>query len=96
MISFNYANAGPSNFSSLNASFTDLDNKISRTQIADYTLLVYMIGSDFELKNYSASKDIEEIKDAGIASNINIVLQTGGGLDSEKADRNKLFKSSET
>ena len=43
-----------------------------------------MIGTDFELKNYSANKDIEEINNAGIASNINIVLQTGGGLDSEK------------
>jgi len=43
-----------------------------------------MIGSDFESRNYSATQDIEEIKKAADTSGINIVMQTGGGLDSIK------------
>ena len=58
----------------------------STTNLDDYTLLVYMIGSDFESKKYSATDDIREIKDAGITSNINIILQTGGGINSENSD----------
>jgi hypothetical protein len=52
--------------------------------MADYTLLIYMIGSDFESRNYSATQDIEEMKKAADPSGINIVLQTGGGLNSAK------------
>lgn len=58
----------------------------SSTKIADYTLLIYMIGSDFESKKYSATDDIKEIKEAGITSNITIVLQTGGGINSENSN----------
>lgn len=42
-----------------------------------------MIGSDFESKKYSATDDIREIKETGNPSNINIVLQTGGGINSK-------------
>ncbi|MGN9867013.1 clostripain-related cysteine peptidase [Bacillus swezeyi] len=44
----------------------------------DYTILVYMIGSDMESDFQMASDDIKEMMDAGSSSNINVVLQTGG------------------
>lgn len=43
----------------------------------DYTILVYMIGSDMESDFQMASDDIKEMMDAGSSSNINVVLQTG-------------------
>jgi hypothetical protein len=77
---------------------TTTNTTTSQTHIADYTLLVYMIGSDFESKNYSASKDIAEMEKAGSTSNINVVLQTGGGsksfspneIDFSKAQRHQI------
>lgn len=44
----------------------------------DYTILVYMIGSDMESDFHMASDDIQEMMDAGSSSNVNVVLQTGG------------------
>ena len=44
----------------------------------DYTILIYMIGSDLEDTSYEATKDIKEMLSANISPNINIVLQTGG------------------
>jgi len=83
MISLDYVNKSYSNPLITKAySINSNTTTTSQTHIADYTLLVYMIGSDFESKNYSASKDIAEMEKAGSTSNINIVLQTGGGLKS--------------
>lgn len=45
---------------------------------ADYTFLVYMIGSDMETNFQMASEDLEEMMDIGSSPSVNIVLQTGG------------------
>src|SRR4051794_25604955 len=58
---------------SINSNATTNTTSTLQTHIADYTLLVYMIGSDFESKNYSASQDIEEMKKAAGSSNFNII-----------------------
>jgi hypothetical protein len=42
-----------------------------------------MIGSDFETRKYTAMDDIQEMINANPGSNINIVLQTGGGMKNE-------------
>jgi hypothetical protein len=87
MIYFSYANffdSLPLNVYSFNLDKTDFSNTNLTTDIADYTLLIYMIGSDFDSKKYPASEDIEEIKKVGQTSGINIVLQTGGGINEEK------------
>jgi hypothetical protein len=49
--------------------------------MANYTLLVYIVGSDLESQYYSASKDLQEMRTAAIgnSTNINVIVQTGGG-----------------
>jgi len=62
----------------------------SPTNMADYTLLVYMMGSDLEAKYGSATDDINEMKNARKNSNINVIIQTGGGgakIDESSEDR---------
>ena len=47
--------------------------------VADYTLLIYMIGSDLEAKSYAATNNLIQMKNAGHTSRINIIVETGGG-----------------
>ncbi|HKG88305.1 MAG TPA: clostripain-related cysteine peptidase [Nitrososphaeraceae archaeon] len=59
-------------------------NTNTTVNTADYTLLVYMIGSDLEAQHYSATGDLLEMRTAaaaaaGNSSKINIIIQTGGG-----------------
>lgn len=44
----------------------------------DFTLMVYMCGSDLETKYGTASDGIEQMLRAEIPENVNIVIQTGG------------------
>ncbi|MCR4598273.1 MAG: leucine-rich repeat protein, partial [Acetatifactor sp.] len=45
----------------------------------DYTLMVYMIGSNLESKLGSASADLEEMADSGLKyDDVNLILYTGG------------------
>lgn len=49
--------------------------------LSDYTVLLYMVGSDLEI---DANKDIKELINASTlnkSNSVNIVLQTGGGRD---------------
>src|SRR5437867_908403 len=55
------------------------NNLDGNTPLADYTLLVYIIGSDLENKSYAATNDILEMQKAVDTSSMNVVLQTGGG-----------------
>ena len=57
-------------------------------------VMVYMIGSDLESMDGSASDDIEEMLEADLGENLQIVLQTGGAkwwyldeISSEKQER---------
>lgn len=52
--------------------------------LADYTLMVYMVGSDLETYGYHATEDIIEMMDtASLANNgtANIIVQTGGAAN---------------
>ncbi len=42
------------------------------------TIMVYMVGSNLESDYSAASDDIEEMMDADLGENVNVVLQTGG------------------
>ncbi len=46
--------------------------------IADYTVLVYMVGSDLESSNYFATTDIYEMAAIGSTADVNVVIETGG------------------
>ncbi|MGO0059358.1 clostripain-related cysteine peptidase [Brevibacillus fluminis] len=45
---------------------------------AEYTVLVYMNGSDLESEGGAASSDLEEMMNVGSSDNVNIVVETGG------------------
>jgi hypothetical protein len=66
-----------STVNSKDISFTT--NSSNNNKLADYTLLIYMIGSDLESKSYSATNDLIEMKNAVHNSKINVVVETGGG-----------------
>ena len=51
-------------------------NSSADNDIADYTFMVYMVGSDMES---ATTKDILEMKSVGSNSDVNILLETGGG-----------------
>ena len=53
-------------------------------ELADYTLMVYMVGSDLETYGYYATEDIIEMMVAASPENgrnVNIVIQTGGAAN---------------
>ena len=96
-LSYNNSLSVSASESSMNLSESNSLNSIQKNGLADYTLLIYMIGSDFEAKKYTATQDIHEMLKADADSNINIVLQTGGGmqgnaseLDFTKVQRHKI------
>jgi hypothetical protein len=72
----NYNSEG--NFiSSLNTQI--MNNSVTTSSLADYTFMVYMVGSDLESKLHAASKDIREMVNAGSTSRVNVIIETGGG-----------------
>jgi len=48
------------------------------SNISEYTLMIYMIGSDLESQGEFATEDLTEMIKAGSDSNVNVILQTGG------------------
>ena len=67
------------------------DNTSSAGKIDDYTLMIYMIGSDLESKYHSATIDILEMLKVPDTSGINIILETGGSSFSE-ANKSEYMK----
>ena len=68
---------------------TKVDNTVAKGSREKYTkilgnnqdkitIMVYMCGTDLESKYKMASSDIEEMKNATLGNNINIILYTGG------------------
>jgi hypothetical protein len=53
------------------------------------TVMVYMCGTDLESKNGMATADLEEMVNATLGSNINIILETGGASNWQ----NQIIKS---
>ncbi len=45
---------------------------------ADWTVLIYMCGSDLESQHGEGVKDLNQMASASLGSNVNIVVQTGG------------------
>jgi hypothetical protein len=62
-------------------------NASADNNIADYTLMVYMVGSDMES---ATTEDILEMKSVGSNSNVNMLLETGGG-DPQSKHNNKTM-----
>ena len=62
----------PTEDGDLRAFYTDVANAES------VTVMVYMIGSDLESEDGSATDDLLEMADAALSENIHLVLQTGG------------------
>ncbi len=68
------ANALEHHYSNLN--FNNLSNRNNAS--SKYTLLIYMVGSDLE-KSYYATKDLLEMEKAFHNTDINVIVETGGG-----------------
>ncbi|MDQ0417953.1 hypothetical protein J2Z48_002137 [Croceifilum oryzae] len=51
------------------------------TPKSDYTLMVYMVGSDLESGGNYASTDLKEMMKVGSTKNVNVVVETGGSND---------------
>jgi len=50
----------------------------SPTLIADYTVLIYVVGSDLESEYYLATDDLDEMIDGFPVESINVIVETGG------------------
>ena len=97
------SNENTTEFSALAASSYSNNTTIntSSEKIDDFTLMIYIIGSDLETKSYEATKDINEmIKGNLTRPNINLILQTGGApektdeirkIDFSKVQRHQIY-----
>jgi len=45
---------------------------------ADYTVLIYMVGSDLESDYYAATNDLHEMLEIDLPSSVNVLVETGG------------------
>lgn len=54
------------------------DGAKTDAEISDFTLLVYICGSDLEQKRGAATANIAEMLSADIPDGVNVILQTGG------------------
>jgi hypothetical protein len=50
---------------------------------ADYTVLVYVVGSDLESEYYLATEDLDEMIDGFPGDSINVIVETGGAQEFE-------------
>lgn len=57
---------------------TKTEKTVDDADLADQTVMIYIIGSDLEEESACASEDILELIDADIAEGTNVVFQTGG------------------
>ena len=63
------------------AAGTDDTTQSAAPEKKNYTIMIYMVGSNLESRMGSATKDIEEIDNAGLSfDNYNVVLYTGGSM----------------
>ena len=59
--------------------------------LAEYTFMVYMVGSDLEAKSYAATQNIRQMENIGSTSNVNIIIETGGGNDQTIVDGKRFI-----
>ena len=62
------------------------NNTPNAKDIASYTFMVYMVGSDLESFGYFASEDIREMMSVGSSKDVNIIIETGGAANATKDD----------
>ena len=48
--------------------------------LPDYTVLVYMVGSDLESDGYAATTDLREMLEVDLPPSVNVIVQTGGAV----------------
>ena len=74
----------------------DVDEEIVNSSSEKYTLMVYMCGSDLESDGGYASDDIDEMLESKLASEVNLLVYTGGTSnwynEDISDDRNQIFK----
>ena len=63
----------------------------NNSSVSDYTVMVYMIGSDLEAKSYAATKDIQEMEKVGSTPKVNVVVETGGGDNKTRIDSTRFI-----
>lgn len=68
------------------------DAKITAKQ-AQYTVLVYMVGSDLESEGYAATSDLNEMMKVGSSSSINVIVESGGSKAKPDEERKVDFTS---
>ena len=60
------------------------------------TVMIYMLGSDLESSGGMATRDLQEIINANIADNVNIIVETGGATEWQNdvisSDTNQRYK----
>lgn len=59
--------------------------KVSGWGKSTYTIMVYMCGTDLESRSGMASKDIQEMLDANVSKDINLLVYTGGCTNWKKS-----------
>ncbi len=64
-----------------NASPKDYSNKKGDTEASNFTLMIYMCGSDLESEDGAATMDIMEMMEAQQSDSLNIVIETGGATE---------------
>lgn len=72
------------------------DEKVENKSDTKYTLMVYMCGSDLESEDGSATNDLEEMKKASLANEVNLIIFAGGTKDWKnstlKDKKNQIIK----
>lgn len=68
----------PEILSSISTSSFSIVIETENEDISDYTILAYIVGSDLESDNYTATIDIAEMALVGSTDYVNVVMETGG------------------
>lgn len=56
----------------------DVGVTTSVSNVADYTVLVYMVASDLESEGYAATDDLNEMMQVGSSDSVNVIVESGG------------------
>jgi tetratricopeptide (TPR) repeat protein len=68
-----------------------LENINNNNASSDYTVMVYMVGSDLEAKSYSATQNIQQMENVGSNPKVNVIVETGGGSPQTTVDGKRFI-----
>jgi hypothetical protein len=78
--------------SSLHQSFKpQITTGLESSPSADYTFMVYMIGSDLESRSFAATNNTLQMEKVGSTPNVNVIIETGGGSNQTKIDGKRFI-----